>query len=103
VDSGNTHLCAQNAKNGLGFNFLKRYHSHSLRVTSDETCVPFMNVETKEQSKQWKHTHLPNKPTKFKQMSARKLMATVSWDRKMSDDIGIYAKRDNNKTFCGHS
>jgi hypothetical protein len=41
------------------------------------------NVETKEQSKQWMHTHSPNVPKKFKQTpSARKLMAAVVWDRK---------------------
>jgi acyl-CoA thioesterase len=40
-----------------------------------------MNVETKEQSKQWMHTHSPNKPKKSKQTS-RKLMATAFWDRK---------------------
>jgi hypothetical protein len=28
------------------------------------------------------HTHSPNKPRKFKQTSARKLMANVLWDRK---------------------
>jgi hypothetical protein len=56
--------------------FLERYHedvnkflSHIVRVTGDETCVSFVNVETKEQSKQ------------FKQTSARKLMAVVLWDR----------------------
>jgi hypothetical protein len=39
-----------------------------------------MNVEPKEQSKQWMHTHSPNK---FKQMlSARKLMARGFWDGK---------------------
>jgi hypothetical protein len=27
-----------------------------------------VNVETKEQSKQWMHTHSPNKPKNFKQM-----------------------------------
>jgi hypothetical protein len=41
-----------------------------------------VNVETKEQSKQWMHTLLANKPEKFKQMSARKLMAAVFWHRK---------------------
>jgi hypothetical protein len=41
-----------------------------------------VNVETKEQSKQWMQTRSPNKPKKFKQMlSARKLMATVFCDR----------------------
>jgi acyl-CoA thioesterase len=38
-----------------------------------------VNVETKEQ---WMHTHSPNRPMKFKQMSARKLMRAVFWDRK---------------------
>jgi hypothetical protein len=52
-------------------------------VRSDETWISFVNVENKEQSKQWMHTHLPNKPKKFKRMlSARKLMATVFLDRK---------------------
>jgi hypothetical protein len=42
-----------------------------------------VNVETKEQTKQWMNTHSPNKPKEFKQtLFARKLMATVSWDRK---------------------
>jgi hypothetical protein len=42
-----------------------------------------VNVETKEQSKQWLHTQSPNKLKKFKQtLSARKLMASVFWDRK---------------------
>jgi hypothetical protein len=36
-----------------------------------------------QQSKQWMHTHSPNKPRKFKQkLYARKLMAAVFWDRK---------------------
>jgi hypothetical protein len=42
-----------------------------------------VNSETKEQSKHCIHTHSPNKLKKFKQkLSARKLMATVLWDRK---------------------
>jgi hypothetical protein len=64
--------------------FLERYHKHGdifliniIHVTGDETWVSFMNVETKEQSKQWMHTHSPNKPKNFQQTSARKLMATV--------------------------
>jgi hypothetical protein len=40
-----------------------------------------VNDETNGQSKQWMHTHSPSKPKKFKQMSARKLMASVFWDR----------------------
>jgi hypothetical protein len=42
-----------------------------------------MNVETKEQRKQWMHRYSPNKPKKFKQLlSARKLISTDFWDRK---------------------
>jgi hypothetical protein len=69
-------------------------------VTGDETWVSFVNVETKEQSKQWMRTHSPNKPKKFKKMSARKLMASVFWDRKWSADGGIHATRDHNNVKC---
>jgi hypothetical protein len=59
--------------------FLERYHkdgyeflSHIVRVTGDETWVSFVNVETNEQSKQWRQTHSQNKPKMFQQMlSAR--------------------------------
>jgi hypothetical protein len=61
---------------------LERHHkdgdeflNHIVRVTGDETWVSFVNVETKQQSKQWMHTHSPNKPKKFKQTSARKLFS----------------------------
>jgi hypothetical protein len=44
--------------------FLERYHkddnefvNHVVRVTDDETWVSFVNVATKEQSKQWMCTH----------------------------------------------
>jgi hypothetical protein len=47
-------------KDGNGF------LNHIVRVTVDEARVSFVNVETKEQSKQWMHTHSPNKPKKFK-------------------------------------
>ncbi|UYV62960.1 hypothetical protein LAZ67_2002627 [Cordylochernes scorpioides] len=51
-------------------------------VTGDVTWVHYTTPETKEQSKQWKHTSSP-KPPKFKQtLSAGKLIATVFWDRK---------------------
>jgi hypothetical protein len=73
MGSENLHGCAQNAENGFGFGFLERYHkdggeflNHIVRVTGDETWLSFMNVGTKEQSKQWMHTHSPNKPKKFK-------------------------------------
>ena len=52
-------------------------------VSGDETWVQFMNAETKEQSKQWMHTHSPNKPKKFKRtLLNKKMMATAFWDRK---------------------
>jgi hypothetical protein len=54
---------AQNTDNGFGFEFFER---------GDEIWVSLLNVETKEQSK----------PKKFKQMSARKLMATALGERK---------------------
>jgi hypothetical protein len=42
-----------------------------------------LNVETKEQSKQWIHTHSPDKLKKFEQtLFTRRLMETVLWDRK---------------------
>jgi hypothetical protein len=42
-----------------------------------------VNVETKEQSEKWVHTHSPNRSKKFKQMlSARKLDGNCLWDRK---------------------
>jgi hypothetical protein len=43
----------------------------NILVTSyDETWVLFVNIETKEQSEQWLHTHSPKKLKKFRQMSA---------------------------------
>jgi hypothetical protein len=81
--------CTQNAENSFGFDSLRAYHkdgdeflTHIVRVTGGETSVSFVNVETKGQSRQWIHTHSPNKPKKFKQTSARKLLAAVFWDRK---------------------
>jgi hypothetical protein len=35
--------------------------NHIIRVTGHETWVLFVNIETKEQSKQWIHTHSPDK------------------------------------------
>jgi hypothetical protein len=64
--------------------FLERCHkdgdeflSHIVRVTGNESWVPFVSVETKEQSKQWMRIQSPKKPEKFKQTSVRKLMAAV--------------------------
>jgi hypothetical protein len=92
VGSENAHGRVQNAENGFGFEFLERYHKDGdeflkniARVTDDETWVLFENVETKEQSKQWMHTQSPKKSRNFVNklfLSARKLMATVFWERK---------------------
>jgi hypothetical protein len=91
MGSENAYECAQNAENCFGCDFLlERYHeggdeflNHIVRVTGDGTWVSFVNVETKEQSKQRMNIHSPNKAKEFKQtLSARKLMATVFWDRK---------------------
>jgi hypothetical protein len=53
--------------------FLERYYkggeeflNRIVRVTGDETWVSFGDVETKEQSKQWMHTHSPNMRKKEK-------------------------------------
>jgi hypothetical protein len=68
--------------------FLQHYHHEGDKfldkiVTGDETWVKFVNVETKEQSQQWMHTHSLLKPRIFKQLlSNRKLSATLFWDRK---------------------
>ncbi|UYV72546.1 hypothetical protein LAZ67_9003640 [Cordylochernes scorpioides] len=53
-----------------------------LIVTGDETWVHYTTPETKDRSKQWKHTSSP-KPLNFEQtLSAGKLIATVFWGRK---------------------
>jgi hypothetical protein len=68
--------------------FLERHHKDgnaffNHMITDGETWVSFVNAQTKEQPKQWVHTHSPKKPKKFKQtLPARKLMTAVSWDRK---------------------
>jgi hypothetical protein len=60
MDSENAHGCPPNAENDFGFDFLERRHkdgdgflSHIVRVAGDETWVSFVNIETKEQTKQW--------------------------------------------------
>jgi hypothetical protein len=68
--SENAHGCSQNAENGFGFDFLEQYHKDGDEflnhiVTGEEGWVLFVNVETKEQSKQWMHTYSPNKTENF--------------------------------------
>jgi hypothetical protein len=57
--------------------FLQRYRKdgdeflkHIIRIADDESWVSFVNIETKEKSSQWMHTHSPDKPKKFKEMFA---------------------------------
>jgi len=51
-------------------------------VTGNETWVYHFTSESKQQSLEWRHSRSPKK-RKFKvTQSARKIMATVFWDRK---------------------
>jgi histone-lysine N-methyltransferase SETMAR len=105
MGSENAHGCAQNAENVFGFDFLERYHkdgdeflNHIVQVIGDKTWVSFVNVETKEQSKKWVHTHSPNKPTKFKQTlsACQKADGNCFPQQERSADGGIRAKTDHN-------
>lgn len=66
--------------------FLERYAEEREEfldsiVTGDETWVYHFTPESKRKSLEWRHFTSP-KPRKFKQIqSARKIMATVFWDR----------------------
>jgi hypothetical protein len=87
----------------LALTFFKGYHkdgdefpNHIVQVTGEETWVSYVNVETKEQSKKWMHTHSPNKPRKFEQMflPARKRKATFLGQERCTEG-GIHATRDH--------
>jgi hypothetical protein len=84
---------------------LEQYHKHGnefldhiVQVTGDEVWVSFVNVEAKEQSKQWMHTHSPNKPKKFKQTlsSCQEADGNCFIGQERSADGGIHATRDHN-------
>jgi hypothetical protein len=52
---------------------LERYHkdgheilNHIVAITDNEAWISFVNIETKEQLKQWMHTHSSSKTKKFK-------------------------------------
>ncbi len=52
-------------------------------VTGDETWVPYVNLETKQQAVYRGHTASSSKWKKlYQRLSARKIMATVFWDAK---------------------
>jgi hypothetical protein len=38
--------------------YVDEFLNHILRVTDDEIWVSFSNTESKDQSKQWMHTHI---------------------------------------------
>jgi hypothetical protein len=115
--SENIHGCIQNAENGLGFDFLQPYRevgdkflNHIIRVIGDETWVSFVNVETREQSNQWMHTHSPKKPKKIKnRLSARNLVEPafffirkgVLMVELMHNNVKSVL-RSTKKTACGH-
>jgi hypothetical protein len=87
--------------------FLERYHkddneilSHIVRVTGDETWVSFVNVETKEQPKQWMHTYSSNKQKKFKQTSACQKADGNSFLGQERSADGIHTKMDHNNVKC---
>jgi hypothetical protein len=74
-----------------------------------------VNIETKEQSKQWMHTHSPNNPKKFKQTlsACQKADGNCFLGQERSAIGGIHATMDRNvssvmqntkkKTVPGHS
>jgi hypothetical protein len=57
-----------------------------------------VTVGTKEQSKQWMHTHSPNKLKKFKQtlFACQKADGNCFLGQERSTDSGIHATRDYN-------
>jgi hypothetical protein len=67
-------------------------------LTGVETCVLSVNVETKEQSKQWLHTYSPKKKKKFKQMlsTCQKTDGNCFLGQERSVNGGIHATRDHN-------
>jgi hypothetical protein len=105
MGSENVHGCTKNAENGFSFDFLDRYRkdedeflNHIVKITGDETWISFVNVETKGQSKQWMHTHPPNRLEKFKQTlsACQKDDGNCFLRHERSADGGIYATRDHN-------
>lgn len=71
-------------------------------VTGDETWAFHFTPETKQQSREWRHSTSP-KPKKFKQtQSAGKVMTTVFWDRKglLLIDFLPHGKTVNSDRYC---
>jgi hypothetical protein len=88
---------------------LERYHKDGNEflnhiITGDEIWVSFVNVETKELSKQWIHRNSPNKQKKFKQMlsACQKAGGSCFLRQERSADGWIHAKRDHNVRSVSH-
>jgi hypothetical protein len=67
--SKNVHEAHKTQKMDSALNFLKQLHKGGneflddiVKVRDDENWISFVNVQTKKQLKQWRHTHSPNKP-----------------------------------------
>ena len=72
-------------------------------VTGDETWVKHVTCETKKQSMEWGHTSSPKRPRKCLQtLSARKIMATVFWDREgvLLVDFLVRGSTINSERYC---
>lgn len=73
-------------------NFLDRL------VTMDETWIHYYDPETKEMSKEWKHSGSP-RPKKFRvQKSAGKVLASIFWDK---DGIIFVDYLEHGKSITG--
>jgi hypothetical protein len=84
-------MCVQKMQRmALALTLSEQYHKdgdeflkHIFQVTVHETWISFVDVKTNEESNQWMHTRSPDKLKGLnKRLPARKLMATLYWDRK---------------------
>jgi hypothetical protein len=85
--------------------FLERYQQNGneflnniFQVTGEDTWVSSLDVETKEQSKQWMRTYSPEKLKKFKQMlsACQRVDGNYFLGQERSADCGIHATRGHN-------
>jgi hypothetical protein len=68
----------------------------------DETWIYFYDPETKEQSEECRHSGLPC-PKKFQTLkSARKVMASVLWDKDGIQLVSYFEKECNNHSQLLH-
>ncbi|GFV23288.1 transposase [Trichonephila clavipes] len=81
-------LMEEHKKKRMGFplDFLTRYAEAGDKfldyiVTGDETCVYHHTPESKQKSMQWRHSNSPKAKKCKTSISAKKIMASVFWDR----------------------